>query len=58
MLQCVSILLSLSVSLCVFLCGQVDPRKRAVSWLGWNFYLSYSRQNGLTFFDIKYKDKR
>ncbi|RXK35243.1 hypothetical protein M231_07497 [Tremella mesenterica] len=37
---------------------RVDIKEDWVSWMGWNFYLSFERDMGLHFWDIRFKDER
>jgi primary-amine oxidase len=37
---------------------KVDHENRYVEYLGWSFYTRYSRDTGISFFDVKYKGER
>lgn len=37
---------------------QVDPDAQYVSYMGWTFYMSFSRTLGIMFYDIKFKGER
>lgn len=37
---------------------KIDMENRYVEYMGWSFYLSYSRTLGITFYDIKFKGER
>lgn len=37
---------------------QVNEKERYFTWMDWSFYISYNRDNGILFFDIKFKGQR
>ena len=36
----------------------IDPEAKYVEYMGWSYYLSYTRLHGITFYDIKFKGER
>lgn len=36
----------------------VDIKEKYVSWLGWEFFISFSRDTGVRIFDVKYQGSR
>lgn len=37
---------------------RVDKDERYVTWLDWSFYISYSPEQGVMLYDVKFKDER
>lgn len=37
---------------------RIDTAERYVSWLDWSFYISYSPEQGVGLYDVRFKDER